>query len=368
MIRLCAPEFDARDRARVDAVLDSGMLVQGAMVAELEQSLARFLGTPAVACSNGTAALHLALMALDIGPGDEVVLPAFTWPSAANAIVRTGATPVFVDIDPDTLNLDPARVEAAMGPRTRALLPIHQFGIPAPMPEIMALARSRALLVVEDAACAIGTECDGGLAGTIGTLGCFSFHPRKVVTTGEGGAIVAGDSELRARLERLRNHGQDTTRGLDRFVDAGLNYRMPELCAAIGIGQVGRLPEILRARRRLAALYVRLLASVDGLRVPAGVADPRGNAQSFVVDVGSPVARERLMADCAAAEIQTTIGTYSAPGQPAYAPLGVDPRAFPVANAAAERLMTLPLHPEMSDGDVERVVSVLDESCRSSKR
>lgn len=374
MIRLCAPAFDDADRQRVAAVLDSGMLVQGEMVRRFEAGLSAFLGVPARACANGTAALHIALQAVGVGAGDEVIVPAFTWPSAANVVVQTGATPVFVDIDPDTLNLQADAIERLVTERTRAIVPIHQFGIPAPMGSVMAVARAHGLRVVEDAACAIGTRCgDAGsgdaaadrLAGTVGDLGCFSFHPRKVITTGEGGAVVGSDADLIARVDSLRNHGQGPAGGLERFDDAGLNYRMPELGAAIGIGQVEQLESIVATRRRLAARYVRELAAVPGVRVPPGVADPRGNHQSFVIDVLRADRRDAFMNGCAAGGVQTTIGTYAVVSQPVYRRLGVDPRRFPHAVAASHRLVTLPLHHGMTEADVEHVVSVVDATSRS---
>ncbi len=361
MIRLADPAFDAADLERVRGVLDSGMLVQGANVAAFEGAIEELLGLEAVACSSGTAALHLALMALGIGPDDEVVVPAFTWPSAAHTVVLVGARPVFVDIDPDTLNLDPARLVDAIGPATRAIVPIHQFGIPAPMAEVMDIARARELRVVEDAACAIGTTCaDGRYAGTIGDLGCFSFHPRKVVTTGEGGAIVGADADLVSALRRLRNHGQDPAAPFERFVDAAPNYRLTEIGGALGVGQMARLPAILEGRRRLGRLYLERLADFDWLRVPAGVATPGNNFQSFVVDVGTPARRDALMARLRADGIECTIGTYAVPAQPVYRTrYGVDPAEFPHAVAAMNRLLTLPLHPGMTVTDIARVAESL---------
>ena len=358
MITLCAPTFDAADRARVEEVLTSGMLVQGEMVRALEGQLERVLGQPAVACQSGTAALHIALQALEIGPGDEVVVPAFTWPSAAHTVVNVGATPRFIDIDPDTLNLDPDRLEECINDKTRALLPIHQFGIPAPMRAVMDIARSHGLRVVEDAACAIGSECDDGLAGTIGDMGCFSFHPRKVITTGEGGAVISGDSALVDRLRIWRNHGQDPSRGLERFVACGVNYRMPELCAATGIGQLERFEAILAHRRTLGRRYIDGLADLNGVSVPKGVRDPGGNFQSFVVDVGAE-RRDVFMKRLLENGVQNTIGTYCVPEQPAWSRYGVDPSAFPHAAAAMRRLVTLPLHDGMTGADVDQALEVI---------
>ncbi len=359
MIRLCAPQFDAEDRRRVDEVLASGMLVQGAMVAEFEAALEQVLGVHVVACSSGTAALHLALLALDLSPGDEVIMPAFTWPSAAHAIVQVGATPVFVDIDPETLNLDPAGLAAALTERTRALLPIHQFGIPAPMTAVMRFAEQHGLRVIEDAACAIGTRCDGALAGTIGDMGCFSFHPRKVLTTGEGGAISTRDAALAERLRSLRNHGQNPDLGLARFTDAGLNYRMPELCAAIGISQARDLDAIVDRRRAIAARITAGLGGVLGVHVPAGVRDPAGNVQSYVIRLRQPELRDAFMKGCADHGVQTTIGTYAVVSQPVFMERGIKPGDYPHAVDAMHELVTLPVHPLMSDEDADRVASVV---------
>lgn len=364
MIRLCEPTFGGADRARVEAVLASGQLVQGEMVGAFEAALEAFLGVHVVACSNGTAALHIALSAVGIAAGDEVVMPAFTWPSAAHAIVQLGATPVFVDIDPDMLNFDPSRLEAAISDKTRALLPIHQFGIPAPMDEVMRVARAHGLAVVEDAACAIGSLCGDAFAGTIGDVGCLSFHPRKVLTTGEGGAIITRDAALAERARTWRNHGQDPGRGLERFVAPGLNFRMPELCAAIGIEQARNLAATLARRRALGARYVALLADVEGVRVPPGAADPAGNFQSFVVDVGSAETRAAVMERLSEAGVQTTIGTYAVTAQPIFVERGWSPDDTPHARDAMERLLTLPLHTAMADTDVDRVVIALSEALR----
>lgn len=186
MIRLSHPSFEPRDLERIAEVLASGMLIQGKMVAETEALASRFLGAEVVACSSGTAAVHLALMALDLRPGDEVILPTFTWPSVANCVVREGATPVFVDMDPATLSPSVAAVEAALTPATRAVIAVHLFGLAAPVLEMAAMLSRRApsVRLIEDAACAIGTRVGDALAGTIGWVGCVSLHPRKIVTTG----------------------------------------------------------------------------------------------------------------------------------------------------------------------------------------
>jgi len=361
MIRLAAPTFDAADRERIDAILDSGMLVQGANVAHFESQLTAYIGAPTLAVSSGTSALHLAVLALDLDPGTEVIVPAFTWPSTAHVIVQAGLTPRFVDVDLDTFACTADGVEAAIGEATGAILPVHLFGVPAPIAAICALADAHGLAVIEDAACAIGCEVDGRALGAWGDLGCFSFHPRKVITTGEGGAVSATDDELHARVESLRNHGQ--VRGQDgtTFEYAGLNYRLTEIGGALGIGEMERLDGILARRRALGALYLDGLASEPRVRVPGGYRDPAANFQAFCVEV-DPDHREAIMTGLRDRDVQCTFGTYAVTDQPVYIDrFDVDPMAFPNARRLARRLLALPLHPGMSDDDVATVVSTLGE-------
>lgn len=362
MIRLAAPTFDAADRARIDEVLSSGMLVQGRFVEQFEALVADYLGVEVIANSSGTAALHLALLALDLRPGDEVIVPAFTWPSTAHVIVHAGGRPVFVDIDPDTLNLDIAATADAITASTRALLPVHLFGVPAAMKPLLAMTRDANIAIIEDAACAIGTVCDTGeLAGTIGTIGCFSLHPRKIITTGEGGLCTTRDPALAQRLRRLRNHGMTPTDDGLRFVDIGLNYRLTELGGALGVGQMGQLASILESRRRLGRHYLARLAQIDGIRVPAGMADAGNTFQSLVIDLGGSERRSAVMAALGQRQIPTTIGTHAVTDQPWYIEhLGVDPSAFPHAHAAWRGLMTLPLHQHMTADEVDHVCDALD--------
>jgi perosamine synthetase len=360
MIRLCEPTFDDADRARVLDVLATGQLVQGAYVARLEAALARHLAQPVAVCGSGTAALALALRAVGVGPGTDVVVPGFTWPSVANVVLSLGATLRVVDIDAASLNFDPDTMLGAVGPATRAVVPIHQFGIPAQVAPLVHALRGTDVRVVEDAACALGTVCEGSAwAGTIGDIGCFSFHPRKIVTTGEGGAVTTADAALDQRLRVLRNHGQDPTRGLERFVDVGLNDRMPEVSAALGIGQVDALSATLAARRELGAAYIDSLDGLRSLRVPAGVRAPGNNFQSFVVELADPARRDAWMAALADAGVQTTIGTYALAAQPTFQAVGVAPHTTPNAMRAMASLVTLPLHGGMTTADVARVVDTI---------
>lgn len=361
MIRLAAPTFDAADRQRIEAILDSGMLVQGEHVAHFERLLADRIGAPSLAVSSGTSALHLAVLALDLAPGSEVVVPAFTWPSTAHVIVQAGLTPRFVDVDLDTFACTADGVRAVIGDDTAALLPVHLFGVPAPIAELMAIASEHGLAVIEDAACAIGCEVDGRALGTWGDLGCFSFHPRKVITTGEGGSVCATDPELYARVASLRNHGQ--VRGPDgtTFEYAGLNYRLTEMGGALGVGEMERLDGILARRRSLGAAYLDGLDGLARVRVPNGYRDPAANFQAFCVEVDAGV-RDAVLEGLRARDIQCTFGTYAVTDQPVYVDrFDVDPKAFPNARQLARGLVALPLHPGMSEADVVTVVTALTE-------
>jgi dTDP-4-amino-4,6-dideoxygalactose transaminase len=255
MIRLTIPSIDEDDLHAVREVLASGYLVQGKKVAAFEQIVADYVGTKyAVVVSNCTAALHLSLLALDVRPGDLVLVTAYSWLSTANVIELCGAHPVFVDISPDSFNMNPDCLKKALerlmtatdsGRRVKAILPVHTFGQMADMPAILKLAELYNIPVIEDAACALGATLHGRQAGTWGMMGCFSFHPRKAITTGEGGILTTNDSALASRLRALRNHGQDPDASSPDFIMPGFNYRMTEFQAALGITQMAKLDRII---------------------------------------------------------------------------------------------------------------------------
>jgi perosamine synthetase len=355
MIRLAVPEIGEEEVQAVAAVLRSGFLVQGPVVQAFEERMAAAVGTAhAIAVSSGTAALHLALLGLDVGPGDEVVVPGFTHPATANVVERTGARPVLVDIDLETFNVQPEAMLRAIGPRTRAIVPVHLFGVPAEMDRIQA-AVPRSVAVVEDAACALGSTYGGKRCGGLGRVACFSFHPRKVITTGEGGLLTTDDAALADRLRRLRNHGQVLENGRGRFVDAGLNYRMTDFQAALGLAQMDRLPAILARRAALARAYEAAFQGWAGAstpRVPAG-AEPAW--QSYVVLLREGIDRDAVQARLRADGIETNLGTYALAAQPHYR----DHPPLPASLAAQQRSLALPLHTRLSDADVERVVAAV---------
>lgn len=370
-LKVAEPWFDGTEGALLSAVLASGQLVQAARVAEFERMFAAEAGClDAVMVSSGTAALHLAMLASGIGPGDAVAVPDFTFVATANAVAVTGATPVLVDVCPDTYNMD-ARLLRRMaermehnrregGPALRMIVPVHQFGLPSEMDEIAGVARDHGLLIVEDAACALGSRYREHAIGRWGTAACFSFHPRKVLTTGEGGAIATNDAKYAERLRALRAHGFTAQSGQPELIAKGLNYRMTEMQAALGISQMRKLPEILRRRRSLAELMHQQLAEISWFRRPFIPPHLTPNWQSYVGVLDRVVDRTRLMERLAACGIETRPGATAIHLLQAYrTPATSSGDNHPVAEMLDARTLALPLHPGMDDADVMRIATEL---------
>ncbi len=364
------PVLGAEEAAAVAEVLASGYLVNGPRVAAFERGVADRLSLAhGVACSSGTAALHLALRAMGCGPGDEVIVPAFGFPATANAVELCGARAALADISLDTFGLTAATVEAARTPRTVGVLPVHPFGIPAPMEELERHAEGHGLWIVEDAACALGTSNSDGRWGSGRHPVCLSFHPRKTLTTGEGGMVLTEDADLAATLRCLRNHGMaaDGRAGWLRFEEAGFNYRLTDVAGAIGLVQLSRLDEIIGARRRVAGWYREQLAGLAGVDVPSGYAMSEQSYQSFVVLLSSAGRdRDSVIEALGARQIRTTIGGYGLVRQPYYSRrYALDPAALPAAETAAMCSLTLPVTGDMEEADVAHVVAALAEELRS---
>ncbi len=365
-IRLTRPALGREDLAPLAATVDSGWLTNGPRVVEFEDALRKILGTRhVVACSSGTAALQMAVLACGVGPGDEVIVPDFTFPATANAVEHSGAKAVLVDIDPETLNLDLKRAERAVTGRTRAILPVHQFGRPMDLGALRDLAARRGLSLIEDAACALGATWGPTRCGTAGIAGCFSFHPRKIITTGEGGALVTDDDGVASRCRQLRNHGALPGPAAD-YALCGFNFRLSDVNAALGLSQLERLELLIESRRRLAAAYDARLRGVPGVRAPAPPADGRHVYQSYVIVLAEDLDRDA----CVRALAER--GVESGPGARALHTLryyrerygyaaGQLEQSFRVAASA----LALPLHPAMSEDDVSFVVTALTEALAS---
>ncbi|MEM4202659.1 MAG: DegT/DnrJ/EryC1/StrS family aminotransferase [Candidatus Methanomethylicaceae archaeon] len=371
MIRLTIPTIEEDDLQAVCEALASGYLVQGPRVAAFEQAVADYVGVQhAVAVSNCTAALHLSLLALDTQPGDLVIVTAYSFIATANVIELCGAQPVFVDIQPDTFNMDPNRLEDVLkrlmsvretARRVKAILPVHTFGQVADMPAILELANRYELPVIEDAACALGATLHGRQAGTWGVMGCFSFHPRKAITTGEGGMVVTNDAGLARRLRALRNHGQDPESSLPDFIMPGFNYRMTEFQAALGLTQMAKLDRIIAVRRRLAKHYDDLLKDTP-LQIPVVAPGSQPVYQSYVVLLPERAAAYRsvIITHLKEQGIETTIGTWHMPLTTYFRRrYGYRSGDFPVAEQVSARSLTLPLYEALSSQEQCRIAASL---------
>ncbi len=351
------PYLVGNEDAAVGAVIRSGWVSQGPRVREFEEAFARRVGAAdAVAATSCTTALALALYVSGVGPGDEVIVPSLSFIATANAVWHCGATPVFADIDPLTYNLDPDCAERAITPRTRAIMPVHQVGLPADMDAFLELGNRYGVAIVEDAACAIGASYKGRPVGSISPIACFSLHPRKVITTGEGGMITVRDPAVADRLRRLRAHGMDVSDlarhnaqdvVLEQYPERGFNYRMTDVQAAIGLCQLEVLDEILERRRRLAQNYTAAIAGIACLEAPFEPTDRVRTWQSYCVRLSpdAPIGRTELMRALLADGIPTRRGVMAIHEERSYGEVDVD---LPHTEAAARHTLMLPLFSDMS--------------------
>jgi perosamine synthetase len=371
MIPVARPYVGAEEEQAVVEVLRSGWLTQGPRVAEFEKRFAEYIGCDhAVAVSSCTTALHLALVAMGIGAGDEVICPSLSFIATANSIAYTGATVVFGDIDPDTYNLDPARLEELITPRTKAILVVHQIGLPAEMNSLLAVAAKHHLAIVEDAACAIGSEYEGKLIGKpLGKMACFSFHPRKVLTTGEGGMITTSDAELAEKLRRLRQHAMslsDVARhsakqvSAETYDEVGFNFRMTDMQAAVGITQLTRLADFLERRRFLANRYTAALRHLSWLQTPAIPANCNPNYQSYMVRLLGGVAEKRdaIMQQLLEKNISTRRAIMAIHHEIPYRSEHWE-QSLPQTNLVAASGLILPLFHQMTESEQDYVVEAL---------
>jgi dTDP-4-amino-4,6-dideoxygalactose transaminase len=372
-VPIARPWFDEADLNSIRTPLETGWVVQGPRVRAFEQKFSRFVGADdGVACSSGTSAIHLSLSALKIGPGDEVIVPSFTWIATANAVLYCGATPILCDIDLDTYNIDPAAFEAAIGPRTRAVIPVHLFGQAAPMDAVMAIATEHGLGVVEDAACAFGARWGNVHLGTIGDFGTFSFHPRKAITTGEGGMVVCRNPGDMDRLRSLRDHGAERTEsGMPRFDRLGFNYRMTDIQGALGYSQMDKANWIIEQRAERARRYDRLLAEFDWIRTPSVVAGSVHAYQAYVclfrpekpslANLGAlNTLRNVLMTNLEDRGVSTRQGTHAVHALGLYRErYGYQETSLEQSWLADQLTFALPLYPQMTDAEQDYVVEHL---------
>lgn len=379
-IPVARPSLGLEEEEAVLEVLRSGWVSQGPKVAEFERKFAEYVGAPhAVAVSSCTTALHLALVVSGVKPGDEVICPSLSFIATANAIAYAGARPVFVDIDETTYNIDPRQIEEAITPRTKAILVVHQIGLPAALDEIQEIGARHGLVVIEDAACAIGAEYHGRRIGAPHTaMACVSFHPRKILTTGEGGMITTADAEVAARLRRLRQHAMgvsDLARHsaskvvVETYDEVGYNYRMTDLQAAVGLVQLQRLDGMLERRRELAARYSERLSALPWMMVPQTPAGSLHNFQSYMVRLrdDAPISRDDLMQELLDRGVSSRRGIMAIHREAPYCS-GLWDAQLPVTNHVTDSALVLPVFHEMTDEEQDYVIDCIESVSANSRR
>ncbi len=373
-IQIAAPFIDEQELEAIKKSLLSGWLTQGPCVADFQKEFAKRHGVRyAVATSNCTTALHLALVALGIGPGDEVIIPSFTWISTANVVEYVGARPVFCDVNRDTYNMSVKSVETLINERTKAIIPVHLFGLCADMEPLLAVCRQHGLSVIEDAACAVGASIRGKMAGSFSDIGCFSFHPRKIVTTGEGGMCVTNHDALAKKLVALRNHGASVSEEkrfegnrpyvMPEFDTLGYNYRMTDFQGALGKSQLSRLDFFIEERRKWADWYRKELKDLKWLITPV-VAKGFGHSyQSFVCYIDedkTPLSRDQILEKLHLNGVGARPGTIAIHMQNYYArKYNIKIDSLPISKDCALHSLAIPLHNRMSMDDYHYVVSIL---------
>ncbi|MEM3569888.1 MAG: DegT/DnrJ/EryC1/StrS family aminotransferase [Candidatus Jordarchaeales archaeon] len=370
MIPINKPILGREEEENVLSVLRSGNLTgrvsESGMVMEFERLFSSFLGVKyAVAVSSGTAALHASLLAIDVRPGDEVIVPSFTFSATCNVVLHVGAKPVFVDIDLDTYTMNPDEIKKTLTPKTKAIIPVHLYGHPADMKPIMEVAEEEKIYVIEDAAQAHGAEYNGVKVGGIGHLGCFSFYPTKIITTGEGGMVATNDEELAEKIRMIRNQGE---RGDYVTTLLGHNWRLPEMNAAIGVAQMRRINEFLAKRRRNANRLTELLREVKELVLPFEKGKARHAWNIYTVRLRDErVRRDDVVSFLRKRGVGATV-YYPVPVHRTklYIERGYSNVFLPGTELASKTVFSLPVHPSMTEEDVETVASAVKQSLGAS--
>ena len=364
-IPLARPDIREEDIALVNEVLRSGMLIQNEYVLKLEKAFADYhRGKHAIAAANGTATLHLALKALGIGAGDEVIVPAFSYVATANAVELVGATPIFVDIGDSTFNIDVNLIEAKITGRTKAIVPVHEFGLACDIEKVCAIAVKHNLFVIEDAACALGAKQNNKLVGTYGIIGSFSLHPRKSITSGEGGVLLTNDDVLAAKLRQLRNHGIQMEDGQMNFVEAGFNYRMTDFQAALAYSQFQRLNSILEYKVELAEIYFSAISNPK-ISLPFIPKDRNHTWQTFHLLLNESLDQKKTIAYLKQEGIGTNYGAQCIPAQTYYVnkyKLNAE-RSFPNSFKAYKKGLAIPIYERMSHDDIIYVAQTINQLC-----
>ncbi|RJS85716.1 DegT/DnrJ/EryC1/StrS family aminotransferase [Methanophagales archaeon] len=357
-IPLVRPYFDSEELEEIKKVLDSGWVTQGPKVKEFEDKITDYLGVKhAIAVTNCTSALHLALISIGVKRGDEVLVADFTFPATGHAVLYCGAKPVFVDVDLKTYNINPELIEEKINDKTKAIIPVHTFGQPAEMDKIMEIAEEYNLKVIEDAACALGARYKNKYAGTIGDIGCFSFHARKGITTGEGGMVVTNNKDLAEKIRNLSVFGMisawDREKSdeliIPKFTDMGYNYKMSDITAAVGVAQLRKLYKIVKRKRELAGYWDDKLEEIELIEPPYVSENVLHVYQAYVALVDKRINRNKLIEKLMEKGIQTQIGTYASHIQPVYNSKDKCPNSLEIFN----RSLALPIYYMLGEEDID---------------
>ena len=357
-IPLLKPHFDLEELKEIQKVLDSGWVSKGPKVKEFEDKIAEYLGVKyAIAVTNCTSALHLSLLSIGIKKGDEVLVADFTFPATGHVVLYCGAKPVFVDTDLKTYNINPESIEEKISDKTKAIIPVHTFGQPAEMGTIVEIAEKFNLKVIEDAACALGAKYKNKYAGTIGDIGCFSFHARKGITTGEGGMVVTDNKNLAEKIRNLSVFGMTSAWDREKsdnfiipeFTEVGYNYKMSDIIAAVGVAQLGKLDKIIERKRELAKYWDEKLREIDFIETPYVSENVKHIYQSYVALVDRHINRNKLIVTLMKRGIQTQIGTYASHIQPVYNSNQKCPNSLEIFN----RSLALPMYYMLEEKDID---------------
>ena len=371
-VPLLRPYFDSEELEEIKKVLDSGWVSQGPKVKELEDEIAEYLGVKyAIAVTNCTSALHLALLSIGIKKGEAVLVADFTFPATGHAVLYCRAKPIFVDIDLKTYNINPESIEEKITERTKAIIPVHTFGQPAEMDKIMEIAKNHNLKVIEDAACALGAKYKDKYAGTIGDVGCFSFHARKGITTGEGGMVVTNDKNLADKIRNLSVFGmtsawdreKSTKFIIPEFTELGYNYKMSDITAAVGVTQLQRLEKIIEKKRALAKYWDEKLQEIKFIEPPYVSENVKHIYQSYVALVDRHINRNKLIVTLVKRGIQTQIGTYASHIQPVYNSNQKCPNSLEILN----RSLALPMYYMLREEDIDVAAAHLKKALEEVK-
>ncbi|KKG31714.1 DegT/DnrJ/EryC1/StrS family aminotransferase [Methanosarcina mazei] len=369
MIPLFRPYFDSEELYEIKEVLDSGWVSQGPKVKEFENKVADYIGAKyAIAVTNCTAALHVSLLSLGISTGDEVLVADYTFPATGHSVLYCGAKPIFVDVDLSTYNINSDKIEEKITENTKAIIPVHTFGQPAEMDKIMKIAHDYNLKVVEDAACALGAKYKTDHAGTIGDIGCYSFHARKGITTGEGGMVVTNDKTLAEKVRYFSVFGMETAHERESadqitipiFSGMGYNYKMSDISAAVGMAQMKKIDQIIKRKRELAKYYDEKLEDIEGINAPQVNENVTHVYQSYITLINKKIDRNELINRLRKKDIQTQIGTYSSFIQPVYQSKEKCSNSLDIFN----RALALPIYYALQEEEIDFVCEALKITLR----